>query len=264
MKYFAGLVAIVALVCGATVLIYNKFESDVSTKGNSTSGQDTGVVQAGNTTTFPTLVPAATQVIVTGTITALHVEKGRTKVPMPLTINTANRGEGAGATIAQVTVDDQPTDIEWDAGTPLNLDGPGGAIVTAACTIDVDPTNTTIDFGLDAHGFAPGTYTVSSPVAIGTGSLAKPADQATFVDTDTGSIVFRGDASAQFPTISLDVAGSDGKVDIKGDLDVLRPDGSQTKYSAVSLPMGKFTISVLPAGGKLNIHAVLEGDVTTT
>jgi len=262
-KYFAGLVAIVALVCGATVLIYNKFESDVSTKGGATSGGDTGVVGAGNTTTFPTLVPAANQVIVTGTITALHVEKGRTKVPMPLTINTANRGEG-GATITQVSVDGAPTDVEWDAGTPLNLDGPGGGIVTGACTIDIDPTNTTVHFGDEAHGFAPGTYTVNSPVAVGTGSLAKPADQATFTVGDTGSVVFRGDASAQFPTISLDMAGSDGKIDIKGDLDVLRPDGSQHQYAAVSLPMGKFTITVLPAGGKLGIHAVLEGDVTTT
>ena len=265
MKYFAGLLAIVALACGITVVAYNKFESDVSTKGTGTSGDDTGVVQVGDTTTFPTLVPAPNQVIVTGTITALHIENGRTKVPMPLTINPVTRGEGTGATIGQATVDGKPTDIAWDAGTPLNIDGPGGAIVTGPCTIDVDPTNTTVGWGLDPDGFAPGTYTINSPVAVGTGSLARPADNVTFAVTDNNaSLVFHGDANAQFPTISLDISGSNGRVDIKGDLDVLRPDRSQQKFSAVSLPAGKFSVSFSPAAGKITVHAVLEGAVTTT
>ncbi len=265
MKYFVGLFAIVALACGLTVVAYNKFESDISTKGNSTGGDDTGVIQVGDTTTFPTVVPAANQVIVTGSITAIHIENGRLKVPMPLTINPVTRGEGTGATIGQAVVDGKPTDIAWDAGTPLNIDGPGGAIVTGPCTVDVEPAKTMIGFGLDPDGFAPGTYTISSPVAVGTGSLARPADRVTFSVTDNNaSLVFHGDANAEFPTISLDIGGTNGRVDLKGDLDLLRPDGSQQKFSAVSLPTGTFSVTINPVAGKITVHAQLQGAVTTT
>ena len=134
MKYFVGLLAVLGLAAGVTVGGYNLWEHAVSTR---TGADDNGGVIAGgcddvgadDRTTRP-LLP--TQVTVTGTVTALHIE-GAVLPPLalPLTITTPERGEGSGATIKAITVDGKPSGIEWDAGLPLKLNGDGGTLVLA-------------------------------------------------------------------------------------------------------------------------------------
>jgi hypothetical protein len=264
-KYFAGLLAAVALVCGATVAGYNYYEHAVDTRsgGGGGGGDDGGVIAAGDTTSVPTSLPNTDQVIVTGTIAHFHAEGARLEsVPMPLTITTPQRGEGAGASIQNVQVDGEATDIEWDAGTPLALAGDGGALVTGPCTVDADPTNTTLGLGATPHGFVPGTYTVTSSVAIGTGSLARPADQATMVATDQSAITFRGDATTTFGTVALSLVGT-GAVTIQGDLLIVRPDGSQQKITSVTFPSGQFKAKLNPSATGPQVSATLQGAVTT-
>ena len=266
MKYLAGLLAVVALVGGATVLGYNYFEHAVDTRSGGGGGRgvdDGGVIKAADTTTVPTSLPNSNQVIVTGTITTIHLEGARIdSLPMPLTVTTPQRGEGAGATMQNVQVDGASTDIEWDAGTPLQLAGDGGALVTGPCTVDADPTTTIVGFGTSPNGFAPASYAVSSPVAVGTGSLARPVDQATMVASDQSAITFRGDASTTYGTVALTMNGT-GKAEIHGQLVVVRPDGSQQQVSSVVLDNGPFKAAIDPTASGLQVSVTLQGTVTT-
>jgi len=265
-KYLAGLLALVALVCGATVAGYNYFEHAVDTRSGvsgGTGGGDNGVVQAAGGTTVPTSLPNSDQVIVVGTITSIQLEGARiAALPMPLTITTPVRGEGAGASIQHVQVDGETTDVEWDAGTPLELAGDGGALITGPCTVTVDPTNTVIVFGTDPHGFAPGNYSVNSSVAVGTGSLARPADHVSMVAGDGSGVVFRGNATTTYGTVSLALQGN-GKVVLTGDLVLVRPDKSQQKVGSVTFASGPFSVKVDPSATGLQVNATLQGAVTT-
>src|SRR5690348_57684 len=109
-KYFAGLLAIVALVAAATVGGYQAWDRATHTK------DDNGGVLAGSpTTSLPadSAAPAEGQVFVTGNITSAHLEGvGLHPIPTPLTVTTATRGEG-GATITPVKVNGKSTSIEW-------------------------------------------------------------------------------------------------------------------------------------------------------
>lgn len=263
MKYLAGLLAIVALAAGATYAGYQYFQTEVSTRGGGGvgGGRDGGVIAAA--TTSPTSLPNANQVIVVGSVSSLQAEGAIIRsLGMPLTITTPQRGSGAGAAIQGVQVDGAMTSIEWDAGTPLAMDGQGGALVTGPVTVDADPINTTIGLGSSPFGFANGTYTLRSSVAVGAGGLARAADSVTFSTSNSSSIVFRGDASTTFPTRALQARGS-GKFTVSGDLSVVKPDGSQAKVASASLDGGQFDLELTPGPGSLRIKVTLQGTVAT-
>ena len=258
MKYFVGLLAIITLIVGATVGAYVAFENAVDTKAGG-SDANGGVIESG--TTLPTSVPNANQVIVIGTLASIHLDGARLDaLPMPLTV-TAPRGEGA-ASVQNVLVDGTTTDIEWDAGSPLNLSSDGGYIVTGPLTLDADASSTIVHFGDLPHGFAAGTYQIASSVAVGTGGLGTAVDQVAFSVGDSSSISFRGDTSAAFGALSISTRGT-GYVVIVGDLTIVRPDRSQTKVVSVTLPDGPFDVALTPANGAVSVHATLQGSVTT-
>lgn len=263
MKYLVGLLAIVVLVAGATYKGYDYFQEQISTSGGGGpgGGRDGGVISTG--TTSPTSLPNSNQVIIVGSVTSLHAEGAIIRsLLMPLTITTPQRGSGAGAGIQGVQVDGATTGIDWDAGTPLAMDGQGGALVTGPVTVDADPSNTTIGLGSSPMGFVSGTYTLRSSVAIGNGSLARAADSVTFSTTDSSSIVFRGDASTTFPTRALQAKGS-GAFTVSGELTVVKPDGSQTKIASASLDGGQFDLQMTPGSAGLQLKVTLQGNVTT-
>ena len=254
-----GLLAILALIVGATVVGYNAFQDAVDTRAGGGSTDDAGVIEAG--TTVPTSVPNANQVIVLGTITSIHLDGARLDaLPMPLTV-TAPQGEGA-ASFQNVLVGGATTDIEWNAGTPLNLSSDGGYIVTGPLTLDADPSSMVIHFGQLPHGFAAGTYQITSSVAVGTGSLAQAVDQVAFSVDGSSSLSFRGDTSATFGPLSLSTRGT-GNVVITGDLTIVRPDRSQTKIASITLESGPFDAALTPIAGTVSVHATLQGSVTT-
>jgi hypothetical protein len=99
-------------------------------------------------------------------------------------------------------------------------------------------------------------------VAVGTGSLATPADHVTMTAVDGSGVVFRGDATATFGTVSLALQGN-GKVVLTGDLVLVRPDKSQKKVPSVSFETGPFGVKVDPTATGLQVSATLQGAVTT-
>jgi hypothetical protein len=259
-KYFVGLLALLGLTAGVTVAGYNLWEHSVSTR---TGADDNGGVIAGGPASSapPTApAPAPTQVTVTGTVTALHVE-GAVLPPLalPLTITTPERGGGSGATIKGITVDGKPSGIEWDAGLSLKLNGDGGTLLLAPVNVDADADNVFISFGTAPHGFSPGSYRVDTPVAVGTGGLATPMTSVTFVATDASTVAFRGNASTTLTPRDLSIQGP-GKVVLAGDLTVVHADGSTAKAAMITLEAGPFQLAITPVTGGYTLQqATLQG-----
>jgi hypothetical protein len=250
-KYFVGLLAIVALVAGATVGGYRVWDRATHTR------DDNGGVLAGGDTspTLPPEVPAPApgQVIVTGTVTAAHLEGAAiAQLAMPITVSTAVRGEG-GATITPVLVNGKTTSIEWNAGQPLPLSGDGGSLALGPVAIEVTDGIVLILDGV--HGVAAGTYTIDTSVAVG----SQPKDSVTFTATDTTTIQFRGTASTPLPTPELTTDGS-GALTLQGSLTIAHPDRSTSPASAITLDSGTYSIKLTPAeGGGFTVQATLQG-----
>jgi hypothetical protein len=252
-KYFVGMLAIVALVAGATVGTYRAWDRATHTR------DDNGGVLAGGATsaTLPADVPAPAegQVTVTGTITAAHLD-GATiaSLATPITVTTANRGEG-GATITPVLVNGKSTSIEWTAGQPLPLSGDGGSLALGPVAVDVTDGIALVLDGV--HGVAPGTYKIGTSVAVG----SQPKDSVTFLATDKTTVQFRGGASTPLPTADLTTNGT-GALSLEGTLTVAHPDRTTSQASAVTLDSGTYSITIIPAvGGGFNVTATLQGPI---
>jgi hypothetical protein len=260
-KYFVGLVALLGLAAGITVGGYHLWENAISTRAGA---DDNGGVIGAPASSPAGTVPAPSQVTVTGMVSALHVEGAVIQpLPMPLTITTPERGEGSGATIKAVTVDGKPSSLEWDAGVPFALDGDGGMLVVAPLIVDADADHVYVSFGSAAHGFAPGTYHLATPVAVGTGGLATPVQSVTFDATTASTVEFRGNASTTLDPHDLSIQGP-GKVVLEGDLTVVHPDGSTAKVPKVTLDSGPFQLSLSPADGGYTVNqATLQGVIQT-
>lgn len=250
MKYFAGMMAAVLLVAAATVGGYRVWDKATHTR------DDNGGVLGGNSSPPVTEVPANGQVIVDGTITAVHFEGAALgRLATPFTVTTASRGQG-GATITPVTVGGSTTSIDWQAGQPLPINGDGGGLSLGPVTIDA--TTDAISIGLDGvHGVSQGTYTLGSSVAVG----SQPKDTVKFTATDKTTVEFRGGASTPFPSTDLSTNGN-GTATLEGTLVVTYPDRMQTPFSTLNFDGGDWTLTLTPAAeGGYTVHAVLQGPV---
>ena len=248
MKYFAGMLAIVALVAGATVGAYRAWDRATHTR------EDNGGVLAGGDASSSTLpadapAPAEGQLIVKGTVTSAHLEGvALTELPTPITVTTAERGRG-GATITPVVVNGDSTSIEWNAGQPLPLSG--GSLLLGPVAIDVGEGITCVLDGV--HGMTPGTYKVATPVAVG----SQPKDSVTFTATETTTIAFRGGANTPLSDLTADGSGT---VSLEGTLTLANPDRTTTTTSSITLDSGTYKITLAPAeGGGFTVDAILQG-----
>jgi hypothetical protein len=106
-------------------------------------------------------------------------------ITMPIDID-----KGGGATIEGALVDGERATIVWDGGRPLHLDGSG--------TVDLGPTHVELGVGavfwtIDGlRILTPGDYEITTPVAVGTGGLARPRDEISFAADDDTTIETRG------------------------------------------------------------------------
>lgn len=111
-------------------------------------------------------------------------------IPMPIEL------ESGGATIEDAIIDGERSAIVWDGGRPFRMSGTGA--------IDLGPTRVEMGMGatywtLDGlRVLSPGEYRIDTPVAVGSGGLARPrdsvsftADEETTIDT-LGGVVGRG------------------------------------------------------------------------
>jgi hypothetical protein len=241
------MLAIVALVAGATIGAYRFWDNATHTR------DDNGGVLAdgGSVTTVPA---APAQVVVTGTVTAAHIEGGTFgQLPMPITVTTAERGQG-GATITPVDVQGNSTSIEWTAGQPLPMSGDGGGLVLGAVAFDVaaDAISLVLD---GVHTVTPGDYKIGTSVAVG----PTPKDSVSFTATAKTTVKFRGSASTPLPRPDLATSGT-GKVTLEGALTIARPDGSKTSAASLTLDNGAYTITLTPApSGGYTVQATLQG-----
>lgn len=252
MKYFAGLMAVVALVAGATFGAYHFWD-----EATHTHDDNGGVLAIGGTpqTVGPNAPKLnADQVIVSGTLTSATFDGAALgSLPTPFTVTPTDRGVG-GATFSPVVVNGNTTSIDWQAGQPLPLEGDGGSLTLGAVTCTVaDGAITVLLDGV--QGVTPGDYTIKTSVAVG----SQPRDSVTFTATDKTTVEFRSGATAPLATTTLDVKGT-GNVTLEGALSVVHPDRTKTPTSAISLQNGVYRIILKPNNdGTFALTATLQG-----
>ena len=253
MKYFFGLLAIVGVVAGATVVGYRAWDKATHTR------DDNGGVLTGPTgTAAPSnpLLPAQNQVAVVGGVTSIHIDGASIdNLPMPITVTTADRGVG-GATITPVLVDGASTSIDWQAGQPLPISGDGGNLLLKAITIDASGGQ--VSLVLDGvQTFTPGTYKISTSVAVG----SSPKDSVTFTATDKTTVKFRGTASTPYQGGPLMVQGA-GSITLDGDVKVTDHDGNTHQAPHLELNQGLYRLTLTPTPrGDYIVQGLLQGTV---
>lgn len=258
MLFLAGL-AVVAVVAGVTygvVVALDVGTDDVEAASPAGAGEPPP----------ETLVPLTQdQVAVTGVAFGVTAERARLdRVPTPLQVTVA-AGAG-GATLHDVAVDAQPSEIVWDGGRPFDLHGEGLGILPQSVGVVASPTTVTVTFADgDVHGLVPGSYGLQTPVAVGSLGVARPFDAVAFGATVESTVAFRGGASTSMLPRRLEMEGP-GRVVLHGMLEVRRPDGATVATASVELPEGPFelTITPRPDGSGYDVDAVLQGAVQVT
>jgi hypothetical protein len=246
LRLFLTLMAALALVVASTVIIFNQFSDDGS--GGPTRAAATSTTLVDTDGDGATLVPAAGQVRLSGTVTAIHLEgallQPRT-VPAPLTISS-DRGFGNGGEITGLSVEGKPASIVWDGGRPFVLSS-GKGLVLDPVTVDLVPDGLRLLLGGASHALVPGSYQLDTPVAVGTTGIATPRDSVTFNAPQGARFEAHGDASMLLGKDSPEhrFAGP-GKVHLEGDLAVVDENGRATSATDFDLAEGRFDLTFSP------------------
>jgi hypothetical protein len=173
------------------------------------------------------------------------------KLSVPLEI------EHGGATIEDALVGGQRSTIVWDGGRPLRLRGTGA--------IDLGPTHVEMGAGaifwpidglrvLDA-----GSYRVDTPVAVGTGGLARPRDSVDFTADDNTTIDTTGGATVLRGIDALHLEGP-GSIAIDGSFTIRTREGTVTRTHLEFGP-GPFVFDLAP---DRTFTATFNGPLTST
>ncbi len=255
--YFVALMlSVVALVVGI------RLAADRTTALDRFKGGEAAAIATTTTIDLGPL-PAPGQVFVKGTVDKLTAETAQGPAAMvaaPFTLAALERGVGK-ATIENAVVDGKRTSIAWGGGTPLPITGAGGSIDLGGSKVEVDGTGAatwTVDGA--ARALKPGTYRVGASVAVGPSGLATPRDSVSFsadartIVTSTGGVVIKAAAAR------VELAGP-GKITVTGQLQV-RDQTSRTPAAAITFGPGPFTVTLNPAGGRVEVDAVLQGPLT--
>ena len=206
----------------------------------------------------PEIVPSPGQAFVTGEIELLTADKAQAAaLQSPFTI-TGQPGQSR-LDIEKAVVGGQRVTISWDGGTPLPISGDGGLELGAA-PVQVDGEGITWSLDGAPRTFVAGTYAVGAPVAVGTGGLASPREGVEFTADDQTVLVSRGGAVIRLDPAKLELKGP-GTLEVEGKLRVRYPD-RRSETSNVRFGEGPFQVTVEPDGDKLQINALLQGDVS--
>lgn len=131
-----------------------------------------------------------------------------------------------GATIEGALIDGRRSTIVWDGGRPFRLSGEG--------SIDLGPTRVELGVGalfwpLDGvRVLTPGSYRIDTPVAVGTGGLARPADSITFTADSETTLNTSGGATVIRAVAPLRLEGP-GSVRADGVFKIRTRDGTVTR-----------------------------------
>jgi len=218
--------------------------------GTDTTGTGTSPGAAGGdpaaVTDDPVLRPAAGQVRVNGTITALHLEGALPEprlVSTPLTL-VSERGFGNGGEVTGVQISGRDSEVVWDGGRPFLLSsGPG--LELDPVEVDLVPEGLRLALGGGIHAFAPGEYRLNTPVAVGSAGIATAQDAVTFEAGTDALLAASGDTALVLgPTGPHRLVGP-GLVHLEGDLTILDEDGT-SRVTSLDLADGVFDLVLTP------------------
>ena len=259
LRWFLLLSSVLLAAIGTTVVVADRLD-DQSGGGDQViqlpggeSGTSTtdapGTTTPGDTAT-DVVAPAAGEVAVSGTVTAVHLEGAvldpRT-VLTPLTL-VSERGFGNGGEITGVTIAGKDSAIVWDGGRPFVLSsGPG--LVLGAVTADLATDGVRLTLGDDGHSLAPGTYRLNTPVAVGSAGIATSRDAVSFEAGPEATFEASGDTALVLgPTGPHRLLGP-GRVHLEGRLTVTDSTGARRSATAFDLDEGAFDLLLTPAAG---------------
>jgi hypothetical protein len=266
LRWFLVMTSILVATVGVTVVIAERLDSG-NDAGDQVVGGPNGTVAPGErittTTTAGSSVPASGQVTVTGTVTAVYLEGAvlePREVPTPLTI-VSDRGFGNGGEIAGVMVDGSDKTIVWDGGRPFVLSS-GGALVLDPVRADLTAEGLRLALSDAVHTFAPGTYQLDTPVAVGARGVAEARDAVTFESRDGTVFEPHGDAGLVLaPTGPHRLLGP-GTVHLEGTLEVTDRTGARP-VATLDMATGAYDLTLTPVpGGGWTVTAVLQGGTT--
>jgi hypothetical protein len=247
LRLFLTLAGAVALVVVSTVIVATQFADDGGdSPALDTAASSTTLIDAGGD--GATLVPAAGQVRLSGSVTAIHLEGAVLQpqtVPAPLTI-TSDRGFGNGGEITGLTVDGKAASIVWDGGRPFVLSS-GKGLVLDPVVVDLVPDGLRLLLGGATHALVPGTYHLDTPVAVGTSGIATSRDAVTFNAPAGATFEAHGDASMLLGKDAPEhrFAGP-GAVHLEGHLEQIDEHGTVSSVDDFDLAEGRYDLTFAP------------------
>ena len=261
LRLFIAMAAFLVATADVTVLVNRHLNPVEPAKGGSQVVGDGTVTTTTTTSTAPAQAPPTTA---SGTLTALHAEGARLDpyaVRTPLTIE-ADRGFGNGVDVTGVEVDGTTSAIVWDGGRPFVLSS-GGALVLGSVSADVEGDGLRVGLSTSEHHFAPGTYQLDTPVAVGASGVATALDAVTFHAGANARLRASGNASVLLPSAAYHLVVG-GTVHLAGTLSVTDATGTRT-VTGIDSSDGVTDLTLTPAaGGGWTVTVTLSGRVSTT
>lgn len=248
-KLVAYLVALV-LTCDVAVVAVNYLadETTLITDGPRVT----------TTTLPPGPAPAPGQAFVTGQADRFSADDAQSgPLRSPLTVQAVERGVGR-VVIENALIDNRRVSISWGGGTPLPLDGDGG-VDLGGTHVEVDGSGVTWTIEGGAKALLPGKYRAGAPVAVGSSGLATPRDAVDFTADARTTMTATGGVVIKLPPQKVELTGP-GRVVAAGQLRVRLP-SSARQAKSVEFGPGPFTATLVPAAGRLEVNAVLQGPV---
>lgn len=177
------------------------------------------------------------QAEVTGTLTSFVADGANgPALGLPIELPTG------GATIEGVAIDGRRSTVVWDGGRPFRLSGTGAMNLGPT---HVELRENAVSWSLDGvRVLAPGDYRLDTPVAVGHGGLAQPADAVSFVADASTTIALRGGATARRGVAPLHLSGP-GSLRADGSFTITTHDGVATR-SHFEFGPGSFVFDLRP------------------
>jgi hypothetical protein len=210
LRWFVGISAVLALVVGVTVVVYDRVEGF--------NGPDDQVVDAPAEDPGADGLVAAGATRVEGTVTTVHLEGAVPDprlVPAPLTL-VSERGFGNGGEVTGVEVGGRRSVIVWDGGRPFVL-ASGAGLVLDPVTVDLVPGGLRAGLGGAVHALGEGEHRLDTPVAVGQAGVATPYDAVTFTAGPDAQLEAAGDTALVFGPDGAHRFGGPGVARLEGE-----------------------------------------------